>query len=117
MGAGTPGTWGTHGTVSPPLGPLPRGTRIGLLLSLLAVLLVLVGVAVWAAVDPGRYTSSRDGCVSVTVPSSTGGALLHGCGDQARAMCRAAFAGSDRIALLTRPEGELAGLGPSTGGG
>ena len=110
MGAGTPGTWGTCGTVSRPRA-LTRRARVGLLMSLLAVVLVLGGVAVWTAVDPGRYASSGDGCVSVTIPNTMGGALLHACGEQARAMCRSAYAGSDRIASLTRPECDLAGLG------
>jgi len=82
-----------------------------LLASAVVLLLGIGGVAVWAAVDPGRYSSSGQGCVSLTIPNSTGGAVLHACGDPARAMCRSAFAGTDRLAMLTRPECDLAGLG------
>lgn len=64
---------------------------------------------------PGRYGRSAHGCVSVTVPSSTGGGILHACGAAARAMCHTAFARHDRIALLTRPQCRLAGLAPAGG--
>jgi hypothetical protein len=87
--------------------------RLAILAAAAAIVLGLVGVAVWAALDPGRYASSGDGCVTLTIASSTGGAVLHACGDQARVMCAAAFAGEDRIALLTRPQCEIAGLAPA----
>jgi hypothetical protein len=48
----------------------------------------------------------------VVEPSSTGGAVLHQCGDAARAMCRSAFAHRTKLDLLTRPQCRLAGLGP-----
>jgi hypothetical protein len=76
---------------------------------------VVGGVTVWGVSHPGAYGRSHDGCVTVTVPSSTGGALRHGCGASARAMCRTAFAGHDKLALATRPQCRLAGLGPSAG--
>ncbi|HEY5986749.1 MAG TPA: hypothetical protein VIV12_10270 [Streptosporangiaceae bacterium] len=78
-----------------------------------ALLLVLIaGVTVWAAVNPGRYGRSHDGCVNVTIPSSTGGAILHRCGPAAQTMCRSAFTRHDRLAMLTRPQCKLAGLAP-----
>jgi len=73
----------------------------------------LGGLGIWAAVSPGGYGQSRDGCVTVAAASSTGGALLHECGSGAVAMCRAAFEHGDRLSLLTRPQCRLAGLGPS----
>ncbi len=79
-----------------------------------AVLLVLAAIAVWAAVRPGTYGGSKDGCITVTVPSSTGGGLLHQCGQSARATCERAFAGSDKISALTRPQCRAAGLAPSS---
>jgi len=85
------------------------------------LVLVLAAVGIWSAVRPGSYGSSRDGCVTVTLPSTTGGALIHQCGSGARAMCKRAFAGTDKISMLTRPQCRLAGLAPartaSTGGG
>ena len=113
MGAGTPGMTGTRGMVSGPVAPLSPRARLAILAAVTVIVVGLVGVAVWAALDPGRYASSGDGCVTLTIPSSTGGAVLHACGDQARIMCAAAFAGEDRIALLTRPQCEIAGLAPA----
>jgi hypothetical protein len=76
----------------------------------LAVALVLAGVAVWSAARPDSYGQSRAGCVTVTIASSTGGALLHGCGARARHMCRSAFGRRDRLSLLIRPSCRSAGL-------
>jgi len=78
-----------------------------------AVLLVMAAVAVWAAVRPGSYGSSKDGCITVTVPSSTGGGLLHQCGQSAKATCQRAFSGTDKISVLTRPQCRLAGIAPT----
>jgi hypothetical protein len=110
VGSGTPGITGTRGRAAPPAGPLSGRSRLVLLASAVIFLLGIGGVAVWAAHDPGRYSSSGEGCVTLTVPNSTGGAVLHACGDPARAMCRSAFAGTDRIAMLTRPQCDIAGL-------
>jgi len=85
--------------------------RIALVAAVLVV--VLAGVGIWAAVRPGSYGSSRDGCVTVTLPSTTGGALIHQCGSGARALCKRAFASTDKISMLTRPQCRLAGLGPA----
>jgi hypothetical protein len=78
-----------------------------------AVLLLLAAVAVWAALRPGTYGSSKDGCITVTVPSSTGGALIHQCGASARSLCRRAYAGTDKESALTRPQCRLAGITPA----
>lgn len=78
-----------------------------------AILLVMGAVAVWAAVRPGSYGSSRAGCITVTIPGSTGGQLIHQCGAAARASCRHAYAGTDKIAMLTRPQCHLAGISPT----
>jgi hypothetical protein len=79
------------------------------------LVVVLGGVSVWAATDPGRYGRSRHGCVNVVVPSTTGGAILHECGTAAQAMCRRAFAQRDRIALLAQPQCRQAGYAPAGG--
>ncbi len=96
----------------PPTGRM--GHREKRLLAAAAALIVAVfaGIGIWAAVQPGRYGPSHDGCVTVQMPSSTGGALIHDCGAQARAMCRDAFSHRDKLSLLTRPQCRLAGLGP-----
>jgi hypothetical protein len=77
-----------------------------------AIALVLAAIAVWAAVRPGAYGSSKDGCITVTMPSSTGGALIHQCGAGARALCKRAYAGTGKESMLTRPQCRLAGITP-----
>jgi hypothetical protein len=75
-----------------------------------AIVAVLGGVGAWAASNPGSYGRSHGGCITVSMPSTTGGALMHQCGARARATCRSAFAHHDKIAQLTRPQCRLAGL-------
>ena len=67
-------------------------------------------VAVWSATDPGSYGPSGNGCVTVVFASSMGGAMQHACGEQARTWCRTAYSHDDRLALLTRPQCQLAGI-------
>jgi hypothetical protein len=78
-----------------------------------ALLAVLAGVGIWSSVNQGSYGSSRDGCVNLTVVSSTGGAVIHDCGSKARALCRSAFSHTDKLSRLTQPQYRLAGLGPA----
>lgn len=80
-----------------------------------ALILVLGGIGVWAALSSGTYGRSADGCVNVKVPSTTGGGILHGCGSTARAMCERAFAHHDQISLLTQRECRRAGVTPAAG--
>jgi hypothetical protein len=92
-------------------GPLsPRARRIAVAAGALIVV-AFGGAGVWGATHADRYGRSRDGCVTVSVASSTGGALLHDCGAAARALCRTAFADHGKLALLTREQCRLAGLG------
>ncbi|MGN6794887.1 MAG: hypothetical protein ACTHJW_21065 [Streptosporangiaceae bacterium] len=76
----------------------------------LAVALVLAAAAFWSVLRPGSYGQFRSGCVTITIPSSMGGALLHECGSRAREMCRNAFGHHDRLSLLIRPECRTAGV-------
>jgi hypothetical protein len=78
-----------------------------------ALLVGVAAVSTWGVSDPGSYGKSAHGCINVTAPSSTGGAILHGCGRTARALCRRAFAQHDRMSLLVRPQCRQAGLAPS----
>jgi len=93
--------------------PLTRRDKRGLAIAAAVILAVIAGVAIWAAVRPGSYGQSRNGCVTVTAPSSTGGGLQHACGAAAVAMCRNAYAHDDQLSLLTRPQCRLAGILPS----
>jgi len=92
--------------------PVTRRDRRVMLLVGVALLIIFAGVGIWAAVRPGEYGASRNGCITVNVPSTTGGGLLHGCGDKARHMCRTAYAGDGRAAELTRAQCRLAGITP-----
>jgi hypothetical protein len=94
----------------------PRDRR-RIALAGVALLAVIAAVAIWAAVRPGAYGASRNGCITVTLPSSTGGALIHQCGAAAKAMCKRAFAADDKVSQLTRPQCRLAGLAPQTANG
>ena len=89
----------------------PRQKRVFAIVGGLVIVLAAVAGA-WIALGPDSYGRSSNGCVNVVEPSSTGGAMLHQCGDAARAMCRNAFAHHSKLDLLTRPQCRLAGLGP-----
>ncbi len=80
---------------------------------LVAIALILAAVAIWATIRPGAYGASRDGCITVNLPSSMGGSLMHQCGSAAKATCQRAYTGTDAISRLTRPQCRLAGLYPS----
>jgi hypothetical protein len=94
----------------PPSQPV-RGDKRRLAVIAAVIVLVFAAVAVWSSAHPGRYDQSRAGCVTVTIPSTTGGALLHQCGAGARHLCRSAFRQHDRLSLLIRPSCRQAGLG------
>jgi hypothetical protein len=76
----------------------------------LLLLVALGGTAVWAAVRPGGYGRSSNGCVNVSVASSTGGAILHRCGPDARTWCAAEFSQHDQLAALVQAQCRLAGI-------
>ncbi|SRR6266568_5552927 len=90
----------------------PRQKRVFAVIGALLILLI-ASVGAWAATNPGSYGRSRNGCVNVVIPSSTGGAILHRCGAGAQAMCRSAFSHHDRLAILTRDQCRRAGLRPA----
>jgi hypothetical protein len=86
-----------------------RGKRI-VYLVVAAVVAAGVAIGVWSALSGDSYATSANGCVSVTVPSTTGGAIIHYCGSQAVTFCRHSFASPDAISLAARPQCDLAGL-------
>jgi hypothetical protein len=87
----------------------PRGKRIAYLI-VAAVLAAGLAVGIWSAVSSDPYGTSANGCVSLTVASSTGAGSLHYCGAQAKAFCKSSFADSDPLSLAARPQCDLAGL-------
>lgn len=68
------------------------------------------GVGIWAAITPGTYGRSGNGCVNVVVPSTTGGGILHKCGADAQALCKDALTRHDRLGRLTQAECVKAGF-------
>src|SRR5271166_5089840 len=96
--------------LAPPPGP-PATRRDKRALAVIGAVAVALagGVGAWSAVQPDSYGQSRAGCVTVSFPSSTGGALVHECGPRARVLCQHAFHHDDRLALLTRPQCRQAG--------
>jgi hypothetical protein len=90
----------------------PRQKRSFAIVGVL-VIVALAGLVTWGALAHDAYGSSGHGCVTVTVPSSTGGATFHYCGAPARSFCQAAFGSQDQISLRARPQCVLAGLGPA----
>lgn len=87
----------------------PRGKRI-VFIVLAVVVAACVAVGIWSAVSSDPLGTSANGCVSVTVASTTGGTVLRYCGTQAKTFCRAEFAKSDPAALDAQRQCDLAGL-------
>jgi hypothetical protein len=86
----------------------PRRKRIVYLV--VAVLVAAgIGIGVWSGASHDKYGPSGNGCVTLTFASSTGGASEHYCGAAAKSFCASAFAGTDRLSLLARPQCDLAG--------
>ena len=91
----------------------PRLSRRGkmIVFSLLGVVLAAaVSLGIWSAVGSDQYGSSANGCVNFNISNTMGGALIHYCGSQAVDYCRSAYASSDKLSLLGRPQCEQAGL-------
>jgi hypothetical protein len=87
----------------------PRGRRIVYLVVSLVVA-ACAAVGIWSAVSSDPLATSANGCVSVTIPSSTGGQIAHYCGAQAKALCRQAFVNVDTTSVAEQKQCVLAGL-------
>lgn len=94
----------------PPSAAETEGGKRRLVILCAAVAVLLGGVGLWSAESPGGYGRSRAGCITVNVPSSMGGAVLHQCGASARVTCHRASGRDDPLSLLIRPQCRLAGL-------
>jgi hypothetical protein len=107
MGTSTPGSWPPDERTD---GHVRRKHReLNLTLSVVAGVVVAGGV-LWSMFSPSDYTRSHDGCVTITMASSTGAATLHECGLKARALCNSAVGESDPLGLRTIRECGLAGI-------
>ena len=87
----------------------PRGKRI-VYLVLGLVVAACTAVGIWSAVTSDPLATSANGCVSVNIPSATGGQIGHFCGTQAKTLCRQAFAAADQTAVAEQRQCDLAGL-------
>jgi hypothetical protein len=87
--------------------------RIAIVVAVIVAL--IAGAAIWAAVRPGAYGASKDGCITVNLPSTMGGSLVHECGSRARAACADAYAGAGVGPRFFRPQCRLAGIAPPAG--
>jgi hypothetical protein len=79
-------------------------------------LAIFAGVGVWSGLHQGNYDQSRNGCINLSVVSSTGGAVIHACGGKARTICRSAYAHTDSQSRQSRAQCRLAGIGASQTG-
>ena len=78
------------------------------------VVVVFVGLGVWGSVAKDSYSQSANGCINVTLPSSTGGGVLHYCGADAKTFCHSSdVQGQSVLATRARPQCVDAGLLPS----
>jgi hypothetical protein len=71
----------------------PRNKRILLIVCGVIAAVVIVG-CVWGALTSDKYATSSNGCVNVTLTGSTGGELVHKCGNDAKSFCRTAYQSS-----------------------
>lgn len=86
----------------------PRAKRLLIIISA-CIAAAVIGGAVWGAVAGDQFGNSANGCVNVNLAGSTGGELVHKCGDDARAFCKAAYATDNRATQLARPQCQAAG--------
>ena len=75
-----------------------------------AVLAAVIGGSIWAVLGSNAAPVSSAGCVSVVVPSSTGGGVLERCGAAARSWCASELARPDAIAARVEAQCRLAGI-------
>ena len=93
----------------------PRGKWIVGMIGV-GVLVIFAAVGLWSGLHRGSYDQSRNGCINLSLVSSTGGAVVHACGGQARAICRTAYAHTGSQSRLTQAQCKLAGIGPGQTG-
>lgn len=88
--------------------PLTRTQKRGLAV----VAVIAVGLAAWAIARSTSAPVSSNGCVSVLVPSSTGGGVLSHCGAAARSWCQTEFVSTGDLAKRVQAQCRLAGIEP-----
>jgi len=95
--------------------PLTRRQK-RIMAATLGVIALAIAVAILvASLGGGSSQTSHDGCVTLTIPSTLGGATLHQCGAAAREFCAQEYAKDDALAGIARPQCALAGYRPPAG--
>ena len=91
---------------------LTRNERRGTVVVGAVVLVAGAGLGIWTLVGgaSGAGTSPKGPCVSVAIPSSTGGGEVRQCGDDARKWCAAEATGSGLVASEVKAACKHAGL-------
>jgi hypothetical protein len=99
---------------TPPTDPLTaRERRVVLITTGVVAAVIAAGAGAWAMTShSSAYDRSGDGCVNVSIASSTGGALEHGCGAVARDWCRAVYVQHDAHAEAVQAQCRQAGIYP-----
>ena len=105
-----------YAKTNPRAGRLSQRQKRIFAITAVVVVVLFGGLAAWGATAHDSYGASGHGCVNVTVPNSTGGAVLHYCGSRAQSFCQASFRSRDQVSLLARPQCVLAGLRVSATG-
>jgi hypothetical protein len=90
--------------------PMPRRQKRLLIAACAVIAAAVAGGGLWAGLSSDPLATSANGCISVDLPGSIGGQLLHECGSQARSTCHDAYASSDSVSLAERPACQQAGL-------
>jgi len=97
--------------------PMPARQKRLLIIVCAVVVAAVAGGSTWAGLASDSLSSSANGCISLNLPGSIGGEIVHACGSQAKDICRAAYAGQDAVSLAERPACEQAGLTRAKVGG
>ena len=92
--------------------PMPPGQKRLMIIICAVILAAGIGGGIYGAVSSDSLQSSSNGCISLNIPGSIGGQMLHECGSQAKATCRFAYAHSDSVSLAERTACEQASIGP-----
>jgi hypothetical protein len=71
-----------------------------------------IGGGIYGAVSSDSLQNSSNGCISLNIPGSIGGQMLHECGSQAKTTCHFAYAHSDSVSLAERTACGQASLRP-----
>jgi len=97
--------------------PMPPRQKRLLIIICAIVAATAIGGGIYGAVSSDSLQTSSNGCISLNIPGSIGGQMLHECGSQAKTTCRVAYAHSDAVSLAERTACQQAGLPPSKAGG